>query len=167
MREHLRKFETFAVGTIAVFSGLFLFQTYDYGRRAALFPRVVSITVLFLTGFFIISRIRKAMAKQKTALKEQPVTVEIVSEVNEAGGVNWLLTLSSATAFFVLIYFVGFGLSTFVYVATHLYLAGDRRHSVIFSFAIAMAIIIVGTGYLFNISLPEGVLVQMIAENTK
>lgn len=162
MRENLPKFETFAVATVAVFSGLFFVQTYEYGRRAALFPRVVSGTVLFLTGFFVVSRIRRAMAKQKTAMKEQPVTVEVVSEVNEAGGVNWLLTLSAAMTFFVLIYLVGFGLSTFVYVATHLYLAGYRRHRVIFLFAIAMAIVIVGAGYLFTIPLPEGVLVQMI-----
>lgn len=160
MREQLLKFETFAVATIAVFSGLFLVQTYEYGRRAALFPRGVSITILFLTGFFIVSRIRRAMSKQKTAMKEATVPAEVSGKVTEVGGVNWLLTLSAATGFFVLIYLFGFGPSTFFYVTAHLYLAGYRRHGVIFLFALAMAIVIVLTGYLFTIPLPDGVLVQ-------
>jgi hypothetical protein len=88
--------------------------------------------------------------------------VEVRSEVSQAGGINWLLTLSAATGFFVLIYLVGFGPSTFFYVTAHLYLAGYRRHRVIFLFALAMAIVIFLTGYLFTIPLPEGVLVQMI-----
>jgi len=159
MREQLLKFETFAVGTIAVFSGLFLLQTYQYGRRAALFPRVVSFTILFLTGFFIVSRIRRAMVKPP-AKKETTRIVQ--SEITQAGGVHWLLTLSAATGFFVLIYLVGFGPSTFFYVTAHLYLAGYRRHRVIFLFALAMAIVIFLTGYLFTIPLPEGVLVPMI-----
>jgi hypothetical protein len=163
MREYLLKFETVAVATIAGFSGLFLFQTYQYGHRAALFPRVVSLTVLFLTGFFIVSRLRRAMAKQKSAAKEEPARVKIAGELDRAAGVNWLVTLSAATAFFILIYLVGFGLATFIYVAAHLYLAGYRRHSVVFLFAMAMAVLIVGTGYLFSIPLPQGLLVQMIA----
>jgi hypothetical protein len=124
---------------------------------------VVSLTVLFLTGFFIVSRLRRAMAKQKSAAKEEPARVEIASELDQAGSVNWLVTLSAATAFFILIYLVGFGLATFIYVAAHLYLAGYRRHSVVFLFAMAMAVLIVGTGYLFSIPLPQGLLVQMIA----
>ncbi len=159
MREHLQKFETFAVGAIAVFSGLFLIQTYQYGRRAALFPRVVSFTILFLTAFFIVSRIRRTMVKPPA--KKETASV-IRTEITQAGGVHWLVTLSAATGFFVLIYLIGFGPSTFFYVATHLYLAGYRRHTVTFLFALAMAIIIVGTGYLFTIPLPQGVLVETL-----
>jgi uncharacterized membrane protein YfcA len=164
MRDQLLKLETFAVGTIAVFSALFLLQTYEYGRRAALFPKLVSFTILFLTGCFLVSRLRRAIKRQRTEVKKkETIPVEVESEATQPAGVHWLLTLSAATGFFVLIYLVGFGPATFFYVATHLSLAGYRRHSVIALFALAMAIIIVGTGYLFTIPLPEGVLVEMIA----
>lgn len=159
MREHSLKFETFAVGAIALFSGLFFLQTYQYGRRAALFPRVVSLTILFLTGVFIVSRIRRAMVKPPS--KKETASV-VQSEISQARGVNWLLTLSAATGYCALIYLIGFGPATFFYVVTHLYLAGYPRRTVTFLFALAMAIIIVVTGYLFTVPLPEGLLMEML-----
>ena len=163
MRSHLLKFEAFAVAIIAIFSGVFLLQTYEYGRRAALFPRVVSITVLSLTGFFIVSRLRRATINKNVPAKESPARTEIGDEANQSAGVNWLAALGVAIGFFVLIYLVGFGPATLIYVSAHLYMAGYRRHGLIFLFAIAMAILVVATAYLFAVPVPGGMLVDMIA----
>jgi hypothetical protein len=160
MRASVIKLETIAVGTIAVFSAVFLLQTYEYGRRAALFPRLVSLTILLLAGIFLVSRLRRALTRKTAAVREESVRREGVSEGTRAGGVNWLVALSAAAGFCVLIYLVGFGPSTFVYVSAHLYLAGYRRHSVVFLFALAMAAVVIVTAYLFNIQLPEGVLFE-------
>jgi hypothetical protein len=160
MRASVIKMETIAVGTIAVFSAVFLLQTYAYGRRAALFPRLVSLTILLLTGIFIVSRIRKALKRKTVAAEEE--SVGVVSEAARAGGMNWLVALSAATGFCALIYLIGFGPSTFIYVSSHLYLAGYRRHSVVFLFALAMAAVVIVTAYLFNIQLPGGVLFERI-----
>ena len=146
MRGRLAAFEALAVGVIAVFASLFLFQTYHYGHRAALFPRAISVAILFLIGVFVVSRLRAAV------VKPQPDTGTPHS---------WLLAFGVVTGFVVSIYLVGFAVSTFVYVATHLYLAGYRRHGVIFSFALAMAVGIAAAGYVFAIPLPSGVLMPM------
>ncbi len=160
MKGYWLRFETFAVGVIGVFSGLFLFQTYQYGRRAALFPRIISGAVLFLTRFFIGSRIRRIKKQKGLPSEKKRHRMPVETEVAAAQGINWLLTLAAATGFFVLIYFIGFGGATFFYVTTHLYLSGYREHKVIFGFALAMAILMVGSGYLFSIPLPWGVLVE-------
>lgn len=163
MKRYLWRFETFAVAAIGVFSGLFLLQTYQYGRRAALFPRIISLTVLFLTGVFVVSRVRR-ISKQKTASsKEETVRPPSGTKPATAEGVNWLLTLAAATGFLVFVNLIGFGAATFFYVAVHLYLAGYYRHPVIWAFAAAMAITIVGTAYLFAIPLPQGLLIEMIS----
>jgi hypothetical protein len=154
------RLEIIAVGTIAVFSALFLLQTYDYGRRAALFPRLISVTILFLTAVFIVSRLGRGL-KRAAATQRENLRPEVGSETR-AGGISWLLALAAASGFSALIYLIGFGFATFAYVATHLYLAGYRRHIVVFFFARAMAAVMVFTGYLFNIQLPRGVLVEMI-----
>jgi hypothetical protein len=64
----------------------------------------------------------------------------------------------------VFIYFIGFAAATFFYVAAHLYLAGYHRHQVVWAFAAAMAITMLGTAYLFAIPLPQGLVVDMILE---
>jgi hypothetical protein len=154
------RLETIAVGTIAVFSALFLLQTYDYGRRAALFPRLISVTILVLTALFIVSRLRRGL-KRGAAAQRESLRAEVRSETR-GGGISWLLALAAASGFSALIYLIGFGFATFVYIATHLYLAAYRRHIVVFLFALAMAAVMVLTGHLFNIQLPRGVLVEMI-----
>jgi hypothetical protein len=154
------RLEIIAIGTIAIFSALFLLQTYDYGRRAALFPRLISVTILFLTAIFVVTRVRRGMKRAPAAPRESP-RAEVGSE-SRAGGISWLLALAAATGFSALIYLIGFCFSTLVYVASHLYLAGYRRHGVVFLFAVAMAALVAVTGYLFNIQLPRGVVVEMI-----
>ena len=162
MKSYLWRFETFAVVAIGVFSGLFLFQTYQYGRRAALFPRIISLTVLFLAVVFVYSRVRRTRKQKAPFSKEETVRAPSGAEPAAAEGVNWLLTLAAATGFLVFIYFIGFAAATFFYVAAHLYLAGYHRHQVIWAFAAAMAITMLGTAYLFAIPLPQGLVVDMI-----
>ncbi len=165
MKKYLLRFETFAVGAIALFSGLFLYQTYQYGRRAALFPRIISLTVLFLTAVFFYSRVRR-IRKQTGASETTVIDTNSGRSCDGAEKVSWIVTLSVATAFLVLIYLIGFGPATFFYVPAHLYISGYRRHKVIFGFALAMAILMVGSGYLFSIPLPQGVLIESILETT-
>jgi hypothetical protein len=164
MRAPWFKIEMLAAGTIAVFSAAFLFQTYDYGRRAALFPRLISVAILLLTAIFLVSRLRRG-SKRTPAIAdaEKRVGGETARRETRRAGMNWLLAFGAASGFSALIYLIGFGPSTFVYVASHLYLAGYRRHAVGFLFALAMATVVVLTGHLFGIQLPRGVLVEIIA----
>ena len=163
MKKYLMRFETMAVGTIGLFSVLFLIQTYNYGRRAALFPRIMSLTVLILILFYIFSRIRWMLKKKGALSKKEPVRAGVVVKADQHQGVNWPLTFGAGIGFCILMFLIGFGMSTVCYIATHTYLAGYRKHKVIFLYALAMGVMMVLIGYAFMIPLPKGVLVEMIS----
>ncbi len=167
MRKFLSRYETVAVGAICAFSALFLVQTYDYGRRAALFPRAISILVLFLILCFIFSRIRRMFKEKRSPSKEVPHRAEGAGEAGQRQGVKWILSFGGAIGFCILMYLIGFGLATVCYVAAHTYWAGYRRHKVTFMYALALGIMMVLIGYLFMIPLPQGILVEMISENVQ
>jgi hypothetical protein len=167
MRKYLMRFETVAVGAIGLFSALFFIQTYNYGRRAALFPRIISLLVLFLILVFIISRIHRVLKKKRASSKEEPVWAEGVAKVKKPQGVNWPLTFGGGIGFCILMYFIGFGLSTVCYMVTHTYLAGYRKHKIIFLYALALGVTMVLIGYAFMIPLPKGVLVEMISDRVR
>ncbi len=167
MRKYLWRYETVAVGAIFAFSALFLIQTYNYGRRAALFPRAISIFVLFLILFFIFSRARRMFKEKEPSSKEVPRRAEGPREAGQRQGVKWTVSFGGAIGFCILMYLIGFGLATVCYVAAHTHWAGYRRHKVTFTYALVLGIIMVLIGYLFMIPLPQGILVEMILENVK
>lgn len=167
MKKYLMRFETVAVGTIGLFSALFFIQTYNYGRRAALFPRIVSLMVLILVLFYIFSRIRRMLKKKGTLSKKEPVQAGVVAQADQPQGVNWTLTFGAGIGFCILMFLIGFGLSTVCYMVTHTYLAGYRKHKIIFLYALAMGVTMVLIGYAFMIPLPKGVLVEMISDRVR
>ncbi len=163
MIRYLWKFETVAVGAIGAFSLLFLIQTYNYGRRAALFPRLISGIVLFLILFFIASRVRRLLKikrKGATAAESLPAKGEAVADSSQR--VKWTLTFGAAIGFCILMYLIGFGPATAFYLATHIYLAGYRKLKVIFLYALALGAMMVFIGHLFKVPLPEGIFVEPI-----
>ena len=164
MKKYLWRYETLAVGAIGLFSVIFLIQTYDYGRKAALFPRLVCCIVLFLILFFIVSRLRRMLKKRSVPSQEEPVRKEVITEAGQTPGLKWTLTFGLAMGFCLLMYLIGFGPATVCYLAVHTYLAGYRKCKVIFLFALAVGAIMVFFGRLFQIPLPEGILVGMIRQ---
>jgi FtsH-binding integral membrane protein len=162
MKKYLWRYETLAVGAIGLFCVIFLTQTYDYGRKAALFPRLVCFIVLFLILFYIFSRLRRMLKKGAVPSQEEPVRTEARTEAGQPQGLKWTLTFGLAMGFCLLMYLIGFGPATVCYLAVHTYLAGYRKRKVIFVFALAVGAIIVFFGRLFKIPLPDGILVGMI-----
>lgn len=164
MKKYLWRYETLAVSAIGLFCIIFLIQTYDYGRRAALFPRLVCLIVLFLILFFLFSRLRRMLKKGGVPSQEGVVRTEVITEAGQPTGLKWTLTLGLAMGFCFLIYLIGFGPATVCYLAVHTHLAGYRKRKVTFLFALAVGAIIVSFGRLFQIPLPEGILVGMIKQ---
>jgi len=163
MIRYLWKFETVAVGAIGAFSLLFLIQTYTYGRRAALFPRLISWIVLFLILFFIASRVLRLL-KRKGATDAEPLPAKGAAAADSSQRVRWTVTFGAAIGFCILMYLIGFGPATAFYLATHIYLAGYRKLKVIFLYALALGAMMVFIGYLFKVPLPEGIFVEPILE---
>jgi hypothetical protein len=164
MKKYLWRYETVAVSAIGLFCAYFLVQTYNYGHKAALFPRLVCSIVLFLILVFIISSLRRRSKRGEVSSQAKPVRTEGIAEAGQPQGVKWTLTFGLAMGFCLLMYLIGFGLATFCYLALHTRLAGYRKGKVIFFFALAVAGIMVFFGGLFHISLPEGILVTMIMQ---
>lgn len=164
MKKYLWRYETLAVSAIGLFCVIFLIETYNYGRKAALFPRLVCFIVLFLILFFIFSRLRRLLKKEAVSAHKEPVRTEVITEVGQLQEVRWTLTFSLAMGFCLLMYLIGFGPATVCYLAAHTYLAGYRKRRVIFLFAVAVGGIIVFFGHLFKIPLPDGILVGMIRQ---
>ncbi len=164
MNKHVWRYEALAAGVIGVFCTIFLIQTYDYGRKAALFPRLMCFTVLFLLVFFIVSRIRRFLKMKQAPPQQDQVTAEGAAEADSLHVVKWPLTFGLAIGFCLLMTLIGFGPATVCYLAAHTYIAGYRKGKVIFLFALAVGAIMVFLGRLFKIPLPEGILVGMVMQ---
>lgn len=163
MKKFLLRYETVAVTVIALFCIIFLVQTFEYGRRAGLFPRLISWVVLFLILVFIVSRLRRFW-KSRGAPSPEETRSECVTKADQPQGMKWTLTFALAMGFCILLYLVGFGPATVCYLSAHIYLAGYRKGRVIIVYALAVGVIMVAFGYLFQIPLPEGILVELIKE---
>lgn len=162
MKKYLWRYETLAVTVIGVFCVVFLIQTYHYGRKAALFPRLVSSMVLFLILFFILSRLRRILQKGVLSSPEELVRTKGTAEAGQPHGLKWTFTFGLAMVFFLLMYLIGFGPATVCYLVMHTRLAGYRRFMVIFLFALAVGGSMVFIGNLFHIPLPEGIVVDLM-----
>lgn len=158
MKKWLFQFETVAVAVIGIFSAVFLVQTYDYGRRAGLFPRLISWTVLVLILIFVVSRVRRAWGRSKEAAPAKPVGA--LDKAGRPAGVKWTLSFGLALAYCLLVYLIGFGPATFGYLLAHIQLAGNRRRAIAAVYALVVAAIMVLMGTFFKIPLPQGILVE-------
>jgi FtsH-binding integral membrane protein len=164
MKKYLWRYEAVAVSAIGVFCVIFLVQTYNYGHKAALFPRLVCFFVLFLILFFIVSRLRRMLKRRGVPSQDEPIQAEGITEAGQPQGVKWTLTFGLAMGFCLLMYLIGFGPATVCYLAVHTYLAGYRKVKMLFLYALAVGAIMVFFGYLFKIPLPEGILVGMVMQ---
>jgi uncharacterized membrane protein YfcA len=163
MKKSQLRFEIAAIAGIALFSGIFLVRTYDYNYRAALFPRLVSYTVLILLLYYVFSRVRRYLKERKeSTAKEVTPQTEEGAETEERRGMSWVVAFGIAIGFLILIYLTGFAVAAVCYMAAHIYLTGYRNHKIVLLYALFIGIALVSFEYLFDISLPKGILFEMI-----
>ena len=159
MNKEVWWYEMVAAAVIGVFCTYFLIETYTYGPKAALFPRLICFFVLFLSVIFFVSRIRRFL-KMKALSASETQTKKQDAESHES--VKWFLTFGLAIGFCILMTLIGFGPAAVCYLALHSYMAGYRKIKVILIVALIVAAAMVLFGRMFNIPLPEGILFEMM-----
>jgi hypothetical protein len=165
MKKSQLRFEVATIAGIGLFAAVFLIRTYDYPRRAALFPRGISIIILFLLLLFIASRVRRYLKKKGASAKEAPSQTAEGEDSGRRQAMPWILTFGIAAGFLILIYLIGFAVAALCYLVTHIYLTGYRNHKVVWLYALVIGMALISFEYLFAVSLPKGILVEMIRGN--
>lgn len=157
--------ETVMIITLIFLVSASLYRSFDFTRMSALFPKLVSITILVLFGLLIVTRIYSrdkgeesesegaVECQREGDLKPQPIDRRI----------HWSMSFFIMLGYLALIFLLGFGLSTIAYGLAFSYIAGYRKHKVIYPYALAMAVIIIMVfGKFFQIPLPEGLIFELI-----
>ena len=141
------------IGAISV---AFLVMTGDLGRTAALFPKILSVTIIALVVVYI-------GVQSYFRFKNPPVE----SPGNNAGEKKaaaegapktgrWYVIVGSIAVYMGLISLIGFGAASFVFGIVLPYHGGYRRMKVVIPVSLGMTIGLVAIGRLFDIPLPEG-----------
>ena len=159
--------EFFMVCLFNIFAIVFLFQVRNLNETAALFPRIVSTFVLILGVSALISRVRPG--KRQFRAPESQETVRdidaIQTLVKKEGTLSWLVSLSWAGAYFLLLFIVGFVIATLLYaLVIPLAMEGFNKRNVRTGiiFALLMALAMIGFERAFYIDLPQGYLLELM-----
>jgi len=138
----LRDSEIWIYALTAVLSGIALCGTGHYPRIPALFPRIVSGTVLLLSLYCLAGRV----VGRKVAV-ERP------------GRLPWWLFALGMFGYLAAIYLVGFAVATFGFLWLAAHWLGEKRLLVGIRFALLVsAALVVGMKWLFRIPIPGGLL---------
>lgn len=137
--------------TLGAFAASFLVLSWDLGRTAALFPRLVASASLALLAFAIVSELM-GNAKARNKSREAVSTAA-------ADAIPWPLALTVQVGYLALVVLLGFSLATLIYLAGAPLQMRYRRWAVLVPFAILLtAAVVASFSYLFHVRLPEGLL---------
>jgi len=165
MKKFTLTLENIMIITVIFLVSASLYLSFDFMRMSALFPKLVSITILALFGILIVM---KLCSREKGNEPESngAVTCQGEDDLKPATTdrrLHWSLSLLLMTVYLALIFLLGFGLSTIIYGLAFPYIAGYRKHKIIYPYALAMAVIIIMVfGKFFQIPLPEGLIFELI-----
>jgi hypothetical protein len=146
---------------IGVISVVFLLMTADLGRTAALFPKILSITIIALVVLYIGVQIyiNHKNPPLKSPGKEAEAKKGLGVDVPQSG--HWYVIIGAIAIYMGLMYLIGFGVASFFFGMVLPYLGGYRRMKVIIPVALGMTVSLVVIGRLFHIPLPTGLLVTL------
>lgn len=141
---------------IGVISVVFLMMTADLGRTAALFPKILSITIIALVVLYIGVQIylNYKNSHLKFPGKEAEAKKVLAGDVLKPD--RFYIITGFIGVYMGLIYLIGFGLASFVFGIALPYHGGYRRMKVVVPVSLGMAVLMVVIGRLFNIPLPLG-----------
>jgi len=147
------------IGVIAV---AFLMMTGDLGRTAALFPKILSVTIIVLVVIYIGVQIYLIFKNPpaETSGKETGEKKEAAEDAIKSG--RWYIISGSIVVYMGLIPLIGFGAASFVFGIALPYYGGYRRMKVVIPVALGMTIGLMVIGRLFNIPLPEGLWMTLL-----
>ena len=141
---------------IGVISAAFLLMMGDLGRTAALFPKILSVTIVALVvvyiGVQIYLRFKKPLAESSG--KEAGKNKEAAEQAPRMG--RWYIVVGSIIVYMGMITLIGFGAASLVFGIALPYYGGYRRMKVVIPVALGMTVGLMVIGRLFNIPLPEG-----------
>ncbi len=144
---------------IGLISAGFLVMTRELGRTASLFPKILSITILVLTVYYIAEQLYTAYRKPPLPSSGEKTPKEVAGDKPRAA--RWEIIMASIVIYLGLIYAIGFGVASFFYGAALAYLGGYRKMRVVIPVALVMAVLLVVIGRLFRIPLPTGLLIEL------
>jgi len=155
------RLEMIAVLVIGLFSATFLKMTFAYGKKAAMFPRIISIFVLIIAIYYVIGQVVAAIKQPQGS---SPVAAKKLAEPETKilGQAPRNVLIGSFLVYALLIYVIGFAGATLCYGIGIPYIAGYRKKAVIIVFAVAMTIMMVVIGKVFMIPLPEGLIITKL-----
>jgi hypothetical protein len=141
---------------IGIISVVFLMMTAELGRTAALFPKILSITIIALVVLYIGMQIYR---NRKNSLLKSPGKEAEAEKVLVGDTIKpdrFYIIIGFMGIYMALIYLLGFGVASFVFGIALPYYGGYRRMKVVVTVSLGMAILMVVIGRLFNIPLPSG-----------
>ena len=150
-----------AAAIIGVIAVIFLMMSGDLGRTAALFPKILSVTIIGLVAIYVgvqvYSNFRNPPAESPGKEGEKK---ELAGDVAKPG--SWYIIIGAIVVYMGLIWLIGFGVASFVFGVALPYLGGYRRMKVVVPVSLGMTIGLVVIGRLFNIPLPAGLWVTLL-----
>lgn len=137
---------------ITIFSALFFNLTFSIGRTAGMFPRYVSGFVLLMIVYYLVDKVIRAVrGNQVKAKAKRPAAAK--------DGLSWIYSYALLIVFGLLIYTIGFGISTILYMIASPFLMKYRNLKVVIPVAVVLAAVIVFVfGKVFYIDIPQGIL---------
>jgi hypothetical protein len=147
------------IGAISV---AFLMMTGDLGRTAALFPKILSITIIALVLIYIGAQITIIFKNPRTESsgKEAGEKKGAAEDAPESG--RRYIIIGSIVVYMGLISLIGFGAASFLFGIALPYYGGYRRMKVVIPVALGMTVGLMVIGRLFHIPLPTGLFVTLI-----
>ena len=147
------------IGGISV---AFLMMTADLGRTAALFPKVLSITIIALVVLHI--GVQIYLNHKNTPLespgKEAEANNVFAGDVSKPN--SWYIIIGSIGIYMGLMYLIGFGVASFVFGVALPYGNGYRRMKVVVPVSLGMTVGLVIIGKLFDIPIPAGLWMTLL-----
>ena len=152
-----------AAAIIGVIAVAFLIMSGDLGRTAALFPKILSVTIIGLVlvyvGVLIYGNFNNPPAGSSGKEGEKK---KLAGGVPKSG--SWYIIIGAIVVYMGLISLIGFGAASFAFGIALPYLGGYRRMKVVLPVALGMTVGLVVIGRLFNIPLPEGLWTTLLKQ---
>ena len=141
---------------IGAISAAFLMMMGDLGSTAALFPNILSVTIIALVTLYVGVQIYIIFKNHpvESSGKETGEKKKAAEDAPRMG--RWYIIVGSIVVYMGLISLIGFGAASFVFGIALPYYGGYRRMKVVIPVSLGMTVGLMVIGSLFNIPLPEG-----------
>lgn len=147
--------EGFLLLVLGGFAIVFIVRAQEFGRTAALFPRVVAgLSLGILLAMLAVRFLQKRGGK---------VSGKPAEEQQSPDAVSWPAALGVQGVYVAMIVLLGFPLATFIYLLSSPLQMRYRRWAVVTPYALLMTVAVtISFVYLFHVRLPEPLLWQWL-----